>query len=156
MQLSTHYQLLLLHESLTEFAQSFSDYLSPTSMDSNLENINLIKKHDLTQNVRVNGIFNDKWLQYLATIIDKIFDISVVVNNHYGKIVLFALLSSFVCITAQVYYFISVCRKFSLYKHPEISLMTSCVLVSLHIVEMGIIFPLGSKIKAEVQIISFW
>lgn len=122
--------------------------------NSSLRKLKLMNKNDVTQEVRVVTHVDDKWLQILDSVIDKIQDISESLDKHYGKIVLFALLSSFVCITAQVYYLINICRKFSSFKNPEISMSVSCILVTLHIVEMGVMFPLGSKIKREVCIIN--
>jgi len=82
-------------------------------------------------------------LQSLTSIISNI-------NKFYGRQILFALSSAFICITVQLYYLIIHMR----FGFAGIALMLafcSCILIIIHLVEFGVVLLAGDKIVKEVS-----
>lgn len=81
-------------------------------------------------------------LQYLT-------DISIKINDYYGRQILFALTSAFVCITVQLYYLIIHMRLG--FAGNEVLALCSCILIVIHVVEFAVILMASDKVKQEVR-----
>lgn len=81
--------------------------------------------------------------------IRSLLDISVKINQYFGRQLLFALSSAFICITVQLYYLIMHMR-FGFEEAVRIFAFCSCVLIAIHIIEFGVILLPSDKVKNEV------
>lgn len=78
-----------------------------------------------------------------------LMEVSLKINQYYGRQILFALTSAFICITVQLYYLIIHMRS-GFVGIEQVLAFCSCILIMIHFVEFAVILMAGDKVKKEV------
>lgn len=87
---------------------------------------------------------------YIKEAIELYQKLSFKINEYFGKQILVTLLSSFICITVQLYYVIQHIGSGFSAPGAEILVLGSCCLLILHILEYWIILTSGDMSKKQV------
>lgn len=93
---------------------------------------------------------------YIKEVIELYQSLSFEINEYFGKQILVTLLSSFICITVQLYYVIQHIGSGFSAPGAEILVLGSCCLLILHILEYWVILTSGDMAKKQVVKTEFY
>lgn len=82
-------------------------------------------------------------------LVHSLMEISLKINQYYGRQILCALTSAFVCITVQLYFLIIDLRSDFVGLNIVLAACSS-TLIAIHLVEFGAVLTAGDKAKKEV------
>ncbi|XP_049547991.1 gustatory receptor for bitter taste 66a-like [Anopheles darlingi] len=100
-------------------------------------------------NIKIRPISPLDSIQHIREVVEVLQDLSVKINQCFGKQAIFSLLSAFTCVTVQLYYMLNHIKSGFTTPRSEIYALASCSLLFLHGIEFWSLFTSGEHVRLK-------
>ncbi|XP_053670857.1 uncharacterized protein LOC128721158 [Anopheles nili] len=99
--------------------------------------------------IKIRAISPLDSIQHIREVVELLQDLSVKINQCFGKQAIFSLLSAFTCVTVQLYYMLNHIKSGFMVYRSEIYALSSCSLLFLHGIEFWSLFTSGEHVRLK-------
>uniref|UniRef100_A0A182PZR0 Gustatory receptor n=1 Tax=Anopheles farauti TaxID=69004 RepID=A0A182PZR0_9DIPT len=99
--------------------------------------------------IKIRAISPLDSIQHIREVVELLQDLSVKINQCFGKQAIFSLLSAFTCVTVQLYYMLNHIKSGFTSPRSEIYALASCSLLFLHGIEFWSLFTSGENVRLK-------
>ncbi|EDS26201.1 conserved hypothetical protein [Culex quinquefasciatus] len=99
--------------------------------------------------IKIRPISAADAIQNIREVVEHLQDLSIKINDCYGKQAIFSLLSAFICVTVQLYYMLNHIKSGFSQSRSEIYALAACSMLFLHGVEFWSLFTSGENVRGE-------